>query len=100
MDDWDKSNEPSAATMHRLMVAVERAYHNPWLLMWRSFLQGFMAALGATIGTALFFTILFYVFQALGGVTLLEPFMKSLQDLIIPREFRDPGLINDAINVR
>lgn len=71
-----------------LIAAVDRAYSKPRLMMWRSFLHGFMTALGATVGTALFFTILIWIFQALGGVELLKPGVEKLQNLIIPKEFQ------------
>jgi hypothetical protein len=80
------------ATMHRLLTAVDRAYNRPWLMMWRSFLHGFMTALGATIGTALFFTILVWFFQRLGGIDLLAPQIEKLQDLLIPDQFQNENL--------
>jgi hypothetical protein len=90
MNESENGAAPSEATVRRLVVAVEKAYHRPWLMMWRSFLHGFMTALGATIGTALFFTILIWVFQALGGVDLLRPGVEAIQDLIIPDSLKNP----------
>lgn len=79
---------PSQATIDRLVQAVERAYHRPWRMMGRSFLHGFMTALGATVGTAVFFAVLIWVFQQLGGLELLRPGVEKLQDLLIPDEFQ------------
>lgn len=91
MEDKPESTTPqppSDATISRLATAVEQASKHPWLLMWRSFLQGFMTALGATIGTALFFTILVWVFQRLGGVNLLKPEIDKLENLLIPAKYQ------------
>ena len=57
-------------------------------MLGRSFMHGVMTALGATIGAALFFTILIWLFQALGGVNLLKPSIDRLQELIIPKELQ------------
>jgi hypothetical protein len=81
-------DRPSDATIDRLATAVELASKRPWLLMWRAFLQGFMTALGATIGTALFFTIIVWIFQRLGGIELLRPQIEKLQNLILPAKFQ------------
>ncbi|HSI20388.1 MAG TPA: DUF5665 domain-containing protein [Verrucomicrobiae bacterium] len=80
--------EPSNATVDRLVRAVNMAYSSPGRLMWRGFLYGLMTALGATIGTALFFTILIWFFQRLGGIELLRPGIESIQEIIIPEELR------------
>lgn len=91
MSDTPEANNsrPNNATIERLATAVELASKRPWLLMWRSFLQGFMTALGATIGTALFFAVLIWLFHRLGGVDLLKPGIQKLQDLIIPQKYQE-----------
>jgi hypothetical protein len=87
--DFSDFKNPKAADVDILVQALDRAYHRPGLMMWRSFLHGFMAALGATIGTALFFTILLYILQGLGGVELLRPSIEKIQDIVIPASLRD-----------
>lgn len=91
------AKEPNQATLDRLLRAVELAYHHPYRMMFRSFLHGFMAALGATIGTALFFTILIWVFQALGGLELLREPIERLQEIIIPDEFQAQQKSSDEL---
>ncbi len=73
----------------RLVSVMETAYHRPWYMMWRSFLSGLMAALGASVGAALFFTILIWVFQALGGIELLRPGLDNVKDLVVPTKYLD-----------
>ncbi len=80
--------DPTNVTMERLVRAVHLAYSSPGRLMWRGFLYGLMTALGATIGTAIFFTILIWFFQRLGGIELLRPGIENIQELIIPEELR------------
>lgn len=87
-DTPESTPHVSDATINRLAAAVEIASRRPWVLIWRSFLQGMMAALGATIGTALFFTMLIWLFQRLGGVELLKPEIQKLQDLV-PAKYQD-----------
>jgi hypothetical protein len=84
--DDKKVTEVSDATIARLVHAVELAYNRPWRMMGRSFIHGLMTALGATVGTALFFTILLWIFQALGGLDLIKPGVEKLQSYIIPKE--------------
>jgi hypothetical protein len=87
-DNLESTTPPSEATIQRLAVAIELASKKPWTLIWRSFLQGFMTALGATIGSALFFIILVWIFQRLGGIDLFRPEIQKLQNLIIPAKFQ------------
>jgi len=82
-----KESVPNEASIERLVRVMETAYHRPWYMMWRSFLQGLMAAIGAAVGTALFFTILIWVFQALGGIELLRPGIEKFQQFIIPTKY-------------
>lgn len=84
----ESQSRPSQATIERLAIAVELASKRPWVLIWRSFLQGFMTALGATIGAALFFTFLLWLFHHLGGIDLLKPQIEKLQNLIIPEKYQ------------
>lgn len=71
---------PDEASVNRLIIALDRAYHQPRLLMWRAFLQGFTAAIGAFIGSAFIVIVSAYLFQALGGLGLLKPYVDKIQD--------------------
>ncbi len=84
------SKEVSEATIYRLVTAVNSAYNRQGLMMWRSFLGGLMAALGATVGTAIIFTILLWTFQHLGGIDLFKSSIDKIQSLVIPAKFIDP----------
>ena len=83
IEEFTDFENPKAATVDRLIQALDKAYHRPGLLMWRSFLGGLMYAFGATIGFALVITIGAYVLQALGGVSLFKPFIDKLDDIIV-----------------
>ena len=92
---------PHEASLDRLINAVDRAYHRPGLLLWRSFLQGVMTAIGASVGTFLVFSVVIYVFQALGGIELLRPGLEKLQEMLLPPELRslttDHGIGQDIL---
>lgn len=87
--DFSAFQSPHEASVERLIQALDRAYHRPAQLMWRSFLQGFMSAIGAAIGTILIFSVIVYVVQAAGGLELLRPGLTKLQDMLIPKELRE-----------
>lgn len=74
---------PGEASVDRLIIALEKVYHNPWHMMWRSFLHGLTAGVGATIGTALVVSLSVYVFQAVDGVKFLQPTINRLQEMIL-----------------
>lgn len=85
-EEFHEFQNPSAASIDRLITALDRAYHNPGRLMWRSFLGGLMYAFGATIGFTLVLTMSVYILQSLGGVSLLKPAVDKLQEMIIARQ--------------
>lgn len=74
---------PDDATVNHLVAALDRAYHRPGLLMWRSFLAGFMSALGATIGTLIILAVTGLVFHQLGGIALFSPLVQKLEQQIV-----------------
>ena len=80
--DFSDFQSPHEASVDKLVAAIDNAYHRPWMMMWRSFLQGFMAAIGAVIGTAFIGILSVYLFQALGGFSLLKPYVDKLQHSI------------------
>lgn len=70
-------------TLERLVVAVDRAYSHTGRLLWRSFLQGLMSALGATVGTFLVLGVTGYLFQKLGGPALIQQMISNLSQSIV-----------------
>ncbi|MCE9557940.1 MAG: DUF5665 domain-containing protein [Armatimonadetes bacterium] len=74
--------------LDQLIQAVDRAYNRPRLMMWRSFVIGVMTALGATVGTAIIFTILIAILNSLGGVELFKPTVDRIQGLVIPKQYQ------------
>ena len=71
---------PHEASVDRLVLALDKAYHRPWLMMWRSLLQGFMFTVGASVGSIVVFGLSVYFFQRSGGIDLLKPFFNSVSD--------------------
>ena len=78
--DFADFQSPHEASVDRLVEAMDRAYHRPWLMMWRSFLQGMMTGVGAGLGTVLFFAFSVYLFNVLGGVQLLRPILNNFEE--------------------
>ena len=87
-EDFTEFQDPSSASVDRLVQSLDRAYHRPGLLMWRSFLSGLMYAIGATVGLTLLLTIAAYVLQALGGINLINPLIQKLDDNVVSIENR------------
>jgi len=83
-EEFPAFEEPSDATINRLVLALDRAYHRPGLLLWRSFLQGVMTGVGATVGTAIVLSVAAFTFSAIGGLSLLRPALNQLSDYILP----------------
>ena len=82
--DFAAFQSPHEASVDRLVEAVDRAYHRPWLLMWRAFLQGLMTALGLTVGYAMIVILIAYLIQVRGGTAkLLDPLLIEVQQKVI-----------------
>jgi len=87
--DFSDFQSPHEASVDRLVQAVDRAYHRPLLMMWRAFLQGVSTAFGITVGYLIIFTLLFYIFQSLGGTDrFLTPTLQKVANSILPAELR------------
>lgn len=78
-EDFTEFADPSTASIERLIRSLDRAYHNPGQLLWRSFLQGMMAAIGAVVGTALIGALSVYLFQILGGFTVVKNSVQNFE---------------------
>lgn len=77
-DDFSDFQSPNEASMQRLIDSLDRAYHRPYLMMFRSFLHGFMAAIGAFVGTALMGALSVYLFQLSGGLEATKHFINDI----------------------
>lgn len=75
--------ESDRETVARLSAAIEHAYTKTGVLIWRSFLQGFVSAIGAACATALVLLAGIYLFKTLGGPALLQSYVASLSDTIV-----------------
>ena len=79
-DDFAEFRHPDEASFDKFVAALDRAYHRPFQMMFRSFLHGMMTVLGGTVGAALIFIILFYALRTFDW----SPFAQKLQNAIIP----------------
>ena len=82
-EDFSDFQSPHEASVERLVAALDRAYHNPRQLMWRSFLQGFMSAIGVTIGTIFILGLVGLLLHELGGIKLLAPLVDRIQNSVV-----------------
>ncbi len=83
--DFTEFENPNSASVDRLVQSLDRAYHRPGLLVWRSFLSGIFYALGVTIGFTIVITISAFILQSLGGISFFQPFINRLDDMITNR---------------
>lgn len=79
-DDFADYRHPDDASFDKLVGAIDRAYHRPFVMMGRAFLHGMMSILGGTVGAAIIFVILFYILRSLNWA----PYIEDFQKLIIP----------------
>jgi hypothetical protein len=83
-DEFSEYRHPDDASFDKFVKALDRAYHRPLLMMWRSFLMGVATALGATVGAAIILVILFYVLKTFD----FAPYATKIQEIIIPESIR------------
>ncbi len=84
---------PDDASFDKFVHALDRAYHRPFLMMWRGFLYGIALALGTTVGAAIVLALLFYVLKSID----FAPYAKDLQELIIPENIRKQLDVSEAV---
>jgi len=82
-EEFTEFQNPSSASVERLIQALDRTYHHMGNLMWRNFIAGLMYAFGATIGFAIVLGAAAYILRGLGGVSVFKPAIDKLDDLII-----------------
>jgi|GEM_PF-5665080 len=84
-DEYAAYRHPDDASFDKFVAAIDRAYHRPVQMMWRSFLQGVATALGATVGAGLVLIILFYVLRSIN----FSPYIQDFQNIVIPASIRN-----------
>ena len=87
-NEFKDFQSPHEASEDRLIEALDRAYHRPWLMLWRSFLQGLMSGMGALLGSFLIILLLGFAFNRLGGIAILNPVITKLQDVMTQSQIK------------
>lgn len=75
---------PKQDKVEQLVIALEKVYQRPGLIMWRGFLLGLFSGLGATIGVALVLGILGMLIRQFGGLPIVGDWLNGL-DQILPK---------------
>lgn len=96
-EEFKEFENPNSASVDRLIQALDRAYHRPGLLMWRAFTSGLFYAIGATVGAAIFFSVVLYVLHVLGGLSLLSPGIEKLSDMITSQQVKSLNKQSDSV---
>lgn len=73
-------------TLTRLAATIERAYTKTGVLIWRSFLQGFVSALGAASATVLVLCVAILLFKNLGGPGLVQNFINTISASVVHQQ--------------
>jgi hypothetical protein len=82
VESFAEFQNPSAPSIDRLVESLDKAYHHPWLLIWRSFLQGLFYALGAAVGFASIAGAALYFAHINGGISLLNPLIDKVNAMV------------------
>lgn len=70
---------PRDIEINRLVQALDRAYSHPWLLVRRSFVSGFMTAVGAWLGSVLIVVLSGLIIR---HFNLVGPLFQRLEDSV------------------
>lgn len=71
-------DEKSQANLERLLRAIEKIYHTPGYLLWRSFIAGLASGLGATIGAAIVLALIGFLIRELGGLPIIGQWLTDV----------------------
>jgi hypothetical protein len=77
-DDFADYRSPDSASFDKLVAALDKAYHHPWRMALRSFLHGFMSAIGAAVGATLVVVLSGYLFNRFGGVGFVQSLAEQV----------------------
>ena len=82
-DEFAEYTHPDDVSFDKFVAALDRAYHRPFQMMFRSFLSGLMSAIGAAVGAALILLLTGFLLAKLGGVQVFKPFVESIQNMVL-----------------
>jgi hypothetical protein len=74
----DQLNSQDQETLRKLLVAVDKTFHDKRALFTRSFLSGLFSALGATIGVAIVIAMVGFLVRQLGGLPVVGDWLNEL----------------------
>jgi hypothetical protein len=77
---WSEQKPASDADVSRLANALELAYARPWVLIRRGFINGFMSAVGAWVGSVLIIVLSGILIQ---HFNLITPVLQRLENTAI-----------------
>lgn len=77
MNDKEKADK-----LDQLVNIIDKTYHHPGNLMWRSFVSGLLSGLGATIGVAVVLTLLGYLLRHLGGLPVIGQWLNDASQIL------------------
>lgn len=74
----DITDEEKAKKLDRLITVIEKTYHHPGSLMWRSWISGLMSGLGATMGVAIILALVGFLIRQFGGLPVIGAWLNDL----------------------
>lgn len=85
MDQQPTSMPPSQIDKNivQLTKTLESVYGNPWDIIWRNFLAGFMRVLGMAIAYIMLLVVIFFVISKTGALTYVEGLWKNITNDLI-----------------
>lgn len=85
MDQREQSMPPSQIDKNivKLAEAVESVYGNPWGIIWRNFLAGFMRVFGMAFAYIIFLAVIFFVMTKSGALTYVQGLWKNITQSLI-----------------
>lgn len=80
--ELNPDEKKSLTSLDNLVAAIDKAYHHPGQLAWRSFLSGLMSGLGATVGVAIIVLVLGFLIRQFGGLPVIGNWLNDLGQLL------------------
>lgn len=72
--------EKDSRLIHQLVASLDRAYHRPSLLLWRSFFMGLASGTGASIGVAVVVGLVSLLVRHFGGIPVVGRWLIDLRN--------------------
>lgn len=76
------SDEDKVKRFDQLVAVIEKTYHSPGNLMWRSLLVGLLSGLGATFGVAIVLALLGFMLRELGGLPVIGDWLNDVSRIL------------------